>query len=562
MNIAGMSIWLRPLGWALFHSLWQGFIFCLICKCIFVLLRKQAQARYLVACIFLGLLFLTFIITFAYLLQFQKQVIFSPGALPWGGSVASGEPNFWWSAASLEHILDQSMILLVPCYLVILGFLSFSMLRTFTLMGKYGDEKYQKYPGQEMVELFAEACKIISTRKPVQLFISELVASPLTYRYFKPLVLIPAGMMAQLSPEQVEAIFIHELAHIKRHDYLVNLFQAAIETLLFFNPFSLILSSMIRTERENCCDDLVMAAGAEPLVYAHALLSLEESRLTTSPLAMGLGSRPGQLYLRIRRLTGSPVPAPVTMRILLAVLLLVTAMGSYAYIQAPYPKTRITGKTSERGHWISDHADSFPEIAGPRRVAIPAPPAVAPPTVCVPTLPPAVAATPARPAAIPALVAPADPSPVAAKAARPAIAPSPALAPVSVRPAPPAPPAQPVKDSSFLLYTRIGKAPLTLQITDEQGHEKTIILHADTLITPDGQVVIKGMVNQNELTRTVTKKISARIKAYVNSRKFKNLQVELSNLTNLKIDTREIKKACEQINTDFTLNLTSLHVDL
>ena len=95
-------------------------------------------------------------------------------------------------------------------------------------------------------------------------------------------MLLPASALAGLSPQQLEAILAHELAHIRRHDYLVNLLQTLVETLLFYHPAVWWLSRRIRIERENCCDDLAVSLCGDPVAYAKALADLEELRADSS----------------------------------------------------------------------------------------------------------------------------------------------------------------------------------------------------------------------------------------------------------------------------------------
>ena len=112
----------------------------------------------------------------------------------------------------------------------------------------------------------------------VRLLKSSLVDVPTVIGWVKPVILIPASALSGLNPHQLEAILAHELAHIRRHDYLVNLLQAVVETLLFYHPAVWWLSRRIRAERENCCDDLAVSLCGDPLTYARALADLEGLR--------------------------------------------------------------------------------------------------------------------------------------------------------------------------------------------------------------------------------------------------------------------------------------------
>src|SRR5262249_26688490 len=126
---------------------------------------------------------------------------------------------------------------------------------------------------------------------------------PMVIGWLRPVILLPASAMTGLTPQQLEAIIAHELAHIRRHDYLINLLQAVIETLLFYHPAVWWVSRRIRQEREHCCDDLAVAVCGDALTYARALLEMERLRAAGPQLAMAANG--GLLMNRIRRLVGA-----------------------------------------------------------------------------------------------------------------------------------------------------------------------------------------------------------------------------------------------------------------
>ena len=140
--------------------------------------------------------------------------------------------------------------------------------------------------------------------KELTLFLSEKMLIPFTSGFIKPMILFPVALLNRLSEEQVEAILLHEMAHIKRHDYLFNILQRIMEIVLFFNPMVWLLAKDIRREREFCCDDLVIDYSANAGIYAHALLQIAEIKLNTLTLSLsasGEGKYP--LLKRIKRIT-------------------------------------------------------------------------------------------------------------------------------------------------------------------------------------------------------------------------------------------------------------------
>lgn len=146
--------------------------------------------------------------------------------------------------------------------------------------------------------VFARLLQRLGISRPVRLLQSTVLQVPSVIGWLRPVVLIPAALASGLTIPQLEAILAHELAHVRRHDYLVNLVQAVIETLLFFHPAAWWVSRQVRQEREHCCDDLAVSICGDPRLYAVALLTLEEHRSAILlPAATG-----GDLFSRVRRI--------------------------------------------------------------------------------------------------------------------------------------------------------------------------------------------------------------------------------------------------------------------
>jgi BlaR1 peptidase M56/Bacterial type II and III secretion system protein len=140
--------------------------------------------------------------------------------------------------------------------------------------------------------------------RPVRLLQSALVEVPTVIGWLRPVILLPASCVTGLTPRQLESIIAHELAHIRRHDYLVNILQSAVETLLFYHPAVWWVSRRVREERELCCDDLVVEVCGDRVGYARALATLEELRPASAQFALAAAGAP--LLQRIRRLAGQP----------------------------------------------------------------------------------------------------------------------------------------------------------------------------------------------------------------------------------------------------------------
>ncbi len=143
--------------------------------------------------------------------------------------------------------------------------------------------------------------------RSVEVLQSALVKAPVVVGYLRPAILLPLSVLTGLPESQLELILAHELAHIRRHDYLINLIQTLVETLFFYHPGVWWLSRQISDEREHCCDDVAMAALGSRADYGRALLAIEELRAAATPLS--LAARGGSLLVRIRRIVGCE-PAP------------------------------------------------------------------------------------------------------------------------------------------------------------------------------------------------------------------------------------------------------------
>ena len=205
--------------------------------------------------------------------------------------------------------------------------------------------------------LRALAARLRVTR-PVALLESCLAETPVLIGFLRPAILIPAGLLAGLAPDQLEAILLHELAHIRRHDYAVNVMQSLVEGLLFYHPAVWWLSNAVRAERENCCDDAVVALRGDAVSYAAALAALEERRSASQPALAATG---GNLMNRIRRLLEPNRKRPAAGPALAAILLLAPHRGRS--IRLAIPAARAARAPSA----------SRPLLSAPPPVVVPAP---------------------------------------------------------------------------------------------------------------------------------------------------------------------------------------------
>jgi hypothetical protein len=195
-----------------------------------------------------------------------------------------------------------------------------------------------------------ELAQRMGIKRTVELLESSLVQVPMMAGIFKPVVLVPLGLLAQLPPQQVEAILLHELAHIRRKDYFVNLLQSIAETLFFFNPAILWISSLIRVERENCCDDIAVEESRSKSAFIHALVSFQEYRQSSSYALAFAGSK-NHLLDRVKRIVHSDNKTlNIREKLFLLISVFMTAGLTMAYTgqgPAPVKQTSVQVKAAE-----------------------------------------------------------------------------------------------------------------------------------------------------------------------------------------------------------------------
>ncbi len=155
----------------------------------------------------------------------------------------------------------------------------------------------------DLLERLGDLRRRLLISRPIRLLKSALVEVPTVVGWLRPVILLPASSLAGLTPGQLDAILVHELAHVRRFDYLVNIFQCLIETVMFYHPVIWWISRCIRDEREHCCDDLVVKVCGNRVAYARALATLEGLRVEMPQLAFAASG--GSLLNRVRRLLGA-----------------------------------------------------------------------------------------------------------------------------------------------------------------------------------------------------------------------------------------------------------------
>ncbi|MGH9755422.1 MAG: HEAT repeat domain-containing protein [Blastocatellia bacterium] len=309
------------LGWALIHFIWQGTFVALLLAGVLRMLRgRSTNDRYAAACAALLLMFMAPLATMAIIgssapgktanglssmsaAQPESQplaVEIEPASAPAQTAGVIASPGLWASFWSV------SLVSLLP-WMILLWLVGVIFFSLRLIGGWLYTRRLRHYGTRPLEEQWRQAlhqlCRQLRVTRPVRLMESALVKVPMVIGWLRPVILLPVGALTGLTPRQLEAIIAHELAHIRRHDYLINLLQAVVETLLFYHPAVWWVSRRIRQEREHCCDDLAVAACGDALTYARALLEMEQLRATGPQLAMAANG--GMLMNRIQRLVGA-----------------------------------------------------------------------------------------------------------------------------------------------------------------------------------------------------------------------------------------------------------------
>jgi beta-lactamase regulating signal transducer with metallopeptidase domain len=295
-----MSAIAQALTAALLDFIWQGLLVAfLLWVALFALRKRAAQTRYLAALVALAVLAVLPVVTavIEYAAPPSSAVVFeNPAVVPADFvKLAAEQPaaSGGWLAALEAWAL--------PVW-------SFGVL-TFALRAVWGCRRISVMrrravpAAPDVLARVAEIGARMGLARPAQVLMTAFAGSPSVVGWLRPVILLPPATLLGLTPEQLEAVLAHELAHIRRYDSLVNAAQILVETLLFYHPAVWWTSARIREERELCCDDLAVGSCGDALCYARALTRLERLRLSAPALA--LGSAGGPLAYRIRRLMGA-----------------------------------------------------------------------------------------------------------------------------------------------------------------------------------------------------------------------------------------------------------------
>jgi beta-lactamase regulating signal transducer with metallopeptidase domain len=329
------------LSHTLVHSLWQGVILAVITAAILAFTRRLTAARrYQLMIVSLMLFALTAIGTFIWEINQTTSSINTVAVFDQQNTVQQVplSPIINIKQVSLidtgiNYINAHTQVITLIWFLAVLA----RSLQLLTgLQGLYHLRRKAVFNVDGYWETrVTELAHKLGIKQIIGIAESGIAKVPMVIGHLKPLILIPVGLLTALPPVEIEAILVHELAHIRRRDYLVNLLQSLVEIIFFFNPAVLWLSALIRTERENCCDDIAVTQTSSKVNYIRALVSCQEYQLSAPAYAMAFPGKRDQLVDRVKRMaSGSNHTLNVRERSLLAVILLSAGFMTLAFTNA------------------------------------------------------------------------------------------------------------------------------------------------------------------------------------------------------------------------------------
>ena len=289
---------IQAICWTLVHSLWQGLLFAMATGLVMLLTRRASAAvRYNILCglffLFLGVCACTFLYEWS----------MAGSALSNNAVLLADETRGWvvgWIETLGRYCSDHA-VLIVWTWLFVFAVKSLRMLGGFLYTQRIRHYGVSAAPAgwQQKVN---DLCRELGIDRAVKLVESRIVKMPLVTGHWRPVIFMPLGLLTGLPEGEIEAVLLHELAHIRRNDYLVNFVQHVAGNLLFFNPGFLWISALLRDERENCCDDIAIDRTRDRVQFVRALISFKEHDLRMAKLANAFPARKNQLLKRVSRI--------------------------------------------------------------------------------------------------------------------------------------------------------------------------------------------------------------------------------------------------------------------
>ena len=355
------------LGWTLIHSIWQGIAIVLIFSVLHYVF-KSSSTRYRLGIGALTSQFLAAIATFFTIYEPVSTQTFSSGNVAFTNflnqtSNLTFTPQKLSILQQIEFFLQNNLDLFVTFWFIGTSLLLLRLVVGFTYVQSLKVQQVSSVSADIQV-LMDNLLEKIQISIPIKLLESARATVPMTIGWMKPIILLPVGIATGLTVKQLEAILAHELAHIKRYDYLVNIFQNVVEILFFFHPATWFISAKVRDERENCCDDFAVEICGDRMILAHALTQVA-SYQQQPRLAMAFGAKRQTFMDRIKRIIGINTSKPNSYGNWSVVLgmILVVALG-VVYAQKEFvKKDKKANKSSITESYVASKMADLAKIA-------------------------------------------------------------------------------------------------------------------------------------------------------------------------------------------------------
>lgn len=304
VQILATQPWVERLGWTLLHFVWQGTIIVTL----YAVARKWGArslgpgGRYTLACAVLTVMAILPIVTWMLLPVVESAAV--TFSAPMSAPRAEASPAIPYLFPSNMYAAPAGHFLSWVVVFWMIGATAFSLrLLSGWVLAQRFRHRMVRAASLEWQRRLDRLKACIPVTRPVRLLVSGLIEAPGSIGWFRPIVLVPAGALAGLPCAQMEALLLHELAHIRRHDYLVHILQSVVETALFYHPGVWWVSGHMRTDRELCCDDIAVSITGDAVVYARALAEFDSARFIRPAVVAANG---GSVAKRIARLLGQP----------------------------------------------------------------------------------------------------------------------------------------------------------------------------------------------------------------------------------------------------------------
>ena len=335
----------QVLGITILHSLWQGLLIYFMLRLALMLSgRLSSASKYMMSVSSLMATTVWFLYTLLNEIHIYNWIAEVPAkfsAMPLMTDLPSNIDQFNDQTIRYYYSIERYLPYITIIYI---GGLLFNLGRLLLARQKINAIKQSMSIDIALQHKVIQFTKMMNISQKVRIGLSKLVDVPCMVGYFKPVILLPFTLSTYLSAEEIEAIVLHELAHIKRNDYLVNLLQQIVSILLFFNPCTQLINRIINEERENCCDDLVVNVTTTPLIYAKALFKLEQTRENNYRLAMAATGKKYQLLNRIERIMKTNKTTQSLRPAFMATLVLTIGIGITAMLSPEIAQGKISVK--------------------------------------------------------------------------------------------------------------------------------------------------------------------------------------------------------------------------